>query len=300
MSFPVVILLFIHSCSSIDKAVPSLASTTILSSFEVVSNLDLEITETSGLETYNGNLLTHNDSDAKPVIYFLETNGIIKSQIEYREMTNIDWEDIAISDTDLYIADIGNNYGDRKDLKIYKIPISEIQNPAVQPEILTFEYDGQQSFTRQNQRHSLDGEAIVYAKDRLLLFSKDWVNFNTDVYEIETIKEKQKVTSLQNLDVDGLVTGATFNGSNRVVLCGYNSSLNPFVAILKLENGTLQIVERIKLPVINGAQIEAITYFETIGKDEVYYLSSEAVNLKLGEDEAKTNGQLYKMTLKIE
>ncbi|PRP67472.1 hypothetical protein BST86_10390 [Nonlabens agnitus] len=300
MIFLVVILLFIYSCSTIDKAVPSSASTTILSSFEVVSNLNLEITETSGLETYNGHLLTHNDSDAKPVIYFLDTNGIIKSQIEYREMTNIDWEDIAISDTDLYIADIGNNYGDRKDLKIYKIPISEIQNPAVQPEILALEYDGQQSFTRQNQRHSFDGEAIVYAKDRLLLFSKDWINFNTDVYAIEPIKEKQNVTSLQNLDVNGLVTGATFNGSNRVVLCGYNSSLNPFIAILKLENGTLQIVQRITLPVKNGAQIEAITYFETIGNDEVYYLSSEAVNLKLGEDEAKTNGQLYKMTLKIE
>jgi len=133
------------------------------------------------------------------------------------------------------------------------------------------------------------------------LFSKDWVNLTTDVYEINIKKGLQKILSKQNIPVDGLVTGATFNDKNRIVLCGYNSALQPFAAVLKInDNQELQLIQRIELPIENGAQIEAITYFKNENGNEIYYLSSEAVNLKLGEDEAKTNGQLYRMSLKID
>ncbi|SCY27686.1 hypothetical protein SAMN05192588_2006 [Nonlabens sp. Hel1_33_55] len=295
------ILLTTASCVT-QRQVPKIPrNATILKGFKVIADLDLEITETSGLETYKGQLITHNDSDAKPIIYIMGTDGNITAQTEFKNMNNVDWEDIAKSETDLFIADIGNNYGDRTDLKLYKIPLDQIYNSQVRPDLIELEYGAQKSFKRQNQKHSFDGEAIVYAKDRLLLFSKDWSNFNTDVYELALTNEKQKLLSIQNIGINGLVTGATFNGKNRIVLCGYNSALQPFAAVLKLNNnGDIALVERITLPIDNGAQIEAITYFETVNNQEVYYLSSEAVNLRLGEDEAKTNGQLYKMTLKIE
>lgn len=55
------------------------------------------------------------------------------------------------------------------------------------------------------------------------------------------------------------------------------------------------MVKKIDLP-IEGAQIEAIAYYgkDTNGKD-IYYLTSEAVNVKLGDDEAKIIGELYKL-----
>ena len=34
---------------------------------------------------------------------------------------NVDWEDITQDETHIYIADFGNNNGNRTDLKIYKI-----------------------------------------------------------------------------------------------------------------------------------------------------------------------------------
>jgi len=300
LSFTAIALLIV-GCGVSKKSVIGIGQKSLLQSFEIIADLDLEITETSGLESYNGYLITHNDSDAAPMIYFLDTSGTILSQVKFDQLKNTDWEDIAKSDTHLFIADIGNNYGYRKDLVIYKIALEDIKNASAQSELIELEYSAQNVFEKRNQKHSFDGEAIVYAKDQLYLFSKDWSRFSTDVYLLNQQKGKQNLVSNQNIPVNGLVTGATFNGKSRIVLCGYNSGLQPFVAVLKLnEDRKLELIERIDLPIKNGAQIEAITYFETIGNQEIYYLTSEAVNIKLGEDEATTNGQLYKMSLKIE
>ncbi len=272
-------------------------SSSVFKSFEVIADLDLEITETSGLEQYNARLLTHNDSDATPTVYFLDTKGKIEGSTTFSEMENVDWEDMTIGNESLYIADIGNNYGNRSDLTIYKIPVSSINDSQVQPEKIEFSYASQRNFERANQNHSYDGEALVYVNDELLLFSKDWVNFTTDVYRINDQLKNQKLERFQQLDVQGLVTGATFNGKDRIVLCGYNSGLEPFVAVISVNGGQLKLLERIALP-LAGAQIEAITFYQNKNQEEIYYLTSEAVNIQLGEDEATSNGQLYKLTLK--
>ena len=289
---------FLICIGCVPKKATITESSTLLRSFEVITDLDLEITETSGLEHYNGKLLTHNDSDATPTIYFLDTAGIIENSTTFSTMENVDWEDIAIGNNSLFIADTGNNYGDRTDLTIYKIPVSSIINPEVQPEKIQLSYAAQTKFERNNQNHSYDGEALVYVNGELLLFSKDWINFNTDVYRINDELKNQTLERFQQLDIQGLVTGATFNGKDRIVLCGYNSGLEPFVAVLSVNDGNLKLLERISLPIKNGAQVEAITYYNNSNTEELYYLTSEAVNIQLGEDEATSNGQLYKLMLK--
>jgi hypothetical protein len=287
---------FLLSCTSTRKV--STSNSNLMTSFEVITDLDLEITETSGLETFQGKLLTHNDSDATPTIYLLDTTGQIQRSTTFSKMQNVDWEDIAIGNSSLFIADIGNNYGDRRDLTIYKIPLDSIENRQVSPGKIEISYNNQKRFERDNQHHSFDGEAIVYLDGELLLFSKDWINFTTDVYRIQEKTGTQSLTSKQQLKVNGLITGATTNGKDRIVLCGYNSGLEPFVAVISNNNGDLELMQRIALPIKNGAQVEGITYFIAENDEEIYYLSSEAVNIKLGEDEAKTNGQLYKLRLK--
>ena len=294
-------MMCLTSCTVSKSVVSSSTQTSLLDSFEIITDLDLKITETSGLEFYNNNLITHNDSDTGSVIYFLDTLGTIQSQTEFKNIKNVDWEDIARSKEHFFIADIGNNYGNRKDLAIYKIPLKDLDNPMIVPKLLELEYNTQTDFEIRNQYHSYDGEAIVYVNDQLFLFSKDWTSFNTNVYALKQKPGKQKLVSTQNIPINGLVTGATTNGKNRVVLCGYNSGLDPFAVILKIKNdGSFELVERVILPLKNGAQIEAITFYKTKNNQEIYYLTSEAVNISLGDNEATTNGQLYKMTLKIE
>jgi hypothetical protein len=269
------------------------SNASILNSFEIVTDLDIKLTETSGLETMDGALITHNDSDAGPTLFFMTTDGVVQEEVTYNQMKNIDWEDIARSDQHFYIADIGNNYGDRKDLTIYKISIQDLKNEDAAVQRIAIDYKDQPNFERREQQHSFDGEAIVHKDDELLLFSKDWSNFTTDVYHLNTGSGKQSVIKKQTIQVNGLITGATHNGGDRIVLCGYDSLLQPFVAVLTYTNGNAVLQQRIDLPLDNGAQIEAITYYKTQNNLETYYLTSEAINLQLGEDEAQTNGQLY-------
>jgi hypothetical protein len=64
---------------------------------------------------------THNDSGNPPALYAITREGELIR--EYPVVAkNIDWEDIAIDDDGhLYIADVGNNDGRRKQVQVYRI-----------------------------------------------------------------------------------------------------------------------------------------------------------------------------------
>ena len=81
--------------------------------------LPLEINETSGLEYYKKNFITHNDSGGEPLLYEFNENGkiICKHKIDNCGM-NDDWEDLTSDNENFYVANSGNNYGERKDLSI--------------------------------------------------------------------------------------------------------------------------------------------------------------------------------------
>ncbi|ARN79077.1 hypothetical protein BST97_14360 [Nonlabens spongiae] len=56
------------------------------------------------------------------------------------------------------------------------------------------------------------------------------------------------------------------------------------------------ITSNYELPIKNGAQVEAIPYaYKDKKGKQVFYLSSEAAAIKLGEDEAQSDAELYKM-----
>ena len=88
-----------------------------------IGTLPESISESSGLVFYNDTLLiTHNDSGDKPMLYFINLKGKLVGQVLVENATNTDWEDLCMDDKgNLYIADIGNNNNDRRDLKIYKV-----------------------------------------------------------------------------------------------------------------------------------------------------------------------------------
>ena len=78
--------------------------------------------ETSGLEIVDDLFITQNDSGNDPIIYYIDFKGKIVNQREIIGFENNDWEDLAVDDQFIYIADMGNNYDTRKNLSIIKIP----------------------------------------------------------------------------------------------------------------------------------------------------------------------------------
>lgn len=263
--------------------------------FKTITNLSSELTETSGLEYYQNQIITHNDSGDSPTLYFLDTLGNIKQARTYSNMKAVDWEDITRDDTNLFIADTGNNYGDRKDLIIYKIKLEDLNNENAPVEQLKISYPNQTSFMRGEQNHPYDAESLVAIEDNLYIFSKDWKDQTTIIYKFNKQDPIQKAQYITSYDIKGLVTGATFDGLNTVTICGYNSNLTPFIYEVNYSNGTFDFKTKEEILIEGGAQVEGIISTNTNSSKESYYLSSEAVNIKLGEDESLTKAQLYKL-----
>jgi hypothetical protein len=263
--------------------------------FQLIKNLDAELTETSGLEYYNSLIITHNDSGDQPTLYFLDQKGTLLYSKTYKNMNAVDWEDITKDDTYLYIADTGNNHGNRKDLSIYKIALKELDNEDALVEKLHFSYPDQKKFEKGDQDHPYDAESLVAIENDLYLFSKDWKDQTTVIYKINKNKKDQEAQKVSSYNIKGLVTGATFNGKNTVLLCGYNSSLTPFVFKVHYENGAFEFLEKQEIGIYGGAQVEAISYLTTKNNKEVYYFSCEAANIQLGEDEALSQAKLYEL-----
>ena len=88
-----------------------------------------ELNEASGLvaSRINKNILwSHNDSGDKSRVFALDTNGNHVGTFYLKKCKNVDWEDIAAGPAPgkkksyLYVADIGDNFGDKKYKTIYR------------------------------------------------------------------------------------------------------------------------------------------------------------------------------------
>lgn len=87
-----------------------------------------ELVEASGLvasRSKPGLLWAHNDS-GRPELLALDLNGKVTGRVSVSGASVVDWEAMASgpcgSGTCLFIADIGDNEADRRDITIYRVP----------------------------------------------------------------------------------------------------------------------------------------------------------------------------------
>ncbi len=253
------------------------------STIEEKFELPDEIEETSGLLFFNEKIITHNDSGDGPYLYEIDTiNGNILRVITITNATHTDWEDISQDDTHIFIADIGNNNGDREDLKIYKILKSDYSSSTnVAAEIITFSYEDQTDFSSQPNNTNFDAEAIAVYQDSLLIFTKNWVDNKTNAYAIPKILGNHIAEKVSSYDVQGLITGVTYNPyTDAFLFSGYSSILLPFLIYIDQNRpSSLDVfggsVTRINLVssiyLEQGSQIEGIAFFSPTK----YYISRE-------------------------
>jgi len=264
----------------------------------VVEKFDLPIilSEASGAIFFNDKLIIHNDSGNDNKLHELDTiSGVVTRTVTVTNATNIDWEDIAQDATSIYIGDIGNNSGDRTDLKIYKINKNDYLNSTnITAEIINFNYSDQVGFTANPNNTEWDAEALIsFDANNLILFTKNWVDGITKAYSIPKNSGTYTVNSLATtLTSGGLITGATYNPSTeKVYLIGYNLILQPLVWVS--ENFTNNDIfsgtnTQTLLTSLGFEQVEAITY---IGANR-YFITSESFNFPPLSD----NGQLISFT----
>ena len=251
-----------------------------ISDFKEKFELPEKVKETSGLLFLDGKIITHNDSGNDANLYEIDSlSGTILRTISIANATNIDWEDLAENDTHLFIADIGNNNGNRQDLKIYTILKSDFKNNnSVSAEVISFSYEDQVSFVSQPNSSNFDAEGIVIYEDAVLIFTKNWVDLKTNVYKIPLTTGSHIASKVSTANVEGLITGAVFN-DNRFFLTGYETSLTPFLIYISYnrtpgEDIFLSGFNKISLKdeLEQGSQVEAIANIGLTGK---YYISRE-------------------------
>jgi hypothetical protein len=140
--------------------------------------LPKKLKEVSGIVyTEKENLFwTLEDSGNANKIYGLNVqNGAIDKTITIENTSNIDWEDITKDKAgNLYIGDFGNNDNVRKDLCIYKIDKSLLnQEKAIPAYKISFSYPEQKMFPPKKTALFFDVEGFFEYKNNFYLFTKN-------------------------------------------------------------------------------------------------------------------------------
>ena len=197
------------------------------------------ISETSGLILWNNYLWTHNDN-RDTNIYMLDTlYGRIVQAYPLTGIENKDWEEISQDEEYVYLGDFGNNSGNRKDLRIFKIAKASLTSGSPAIDSIKFSYSDQVDFTPAGNNTDFDCEAFIVTEDSIYLFTKQWVSNHTSLYSLPKNPGNHIAKLISSLDVNGLITGSTWLGSKRIIaLSGYSNRLVPFVYLLYDFNGS--------------------------------------------------------------
>ena len=272
-NYSFIILLILFGCSN-GKEKKDYENAVVLKSIV----LPKVINETSGLEILNEVFITHNDSGGEPSLYFFNMNGEITDSIKLEEKSfweiyNNDWEDITADEDYIYIADTGNNFGNRDNLNIIKVKKSD------------FSIDGKIEITYKDQetffslfprpKHKYDAEALFLIEDKIAMLSKDRSNLFTDLYLIDKeSSSRQVLESKVTYNVNSLITGGDYNEELRLLaLVSYNSKGSQYLILFEdfsLENLAEKEFMKFKIP-IEPAQIEAIKIID----NKTFWITTE-------------------------
>ena len=239
----------------------------------IVSEIELPISvyETSGLEIINNNLITINDSGNPSNLYYLNQDGELLFRRMFKELKNNDWEDLTADEEFIYIADIGNNFDTRENLRIIKTPINPENNSF---ELINFYYPEQDDFSFK-QLSFYDAEGLISIGDYLFIFTKNRAKKITEIYRLPKKAGNYAAELIGKIDVKSIVTAADYNNETMLLALTSTFDFNEYF-ILTIENFCPTKLNNInlnkfKIPVGN-TQIESIKIIDNFN----FWLTTEA------------------------
>ncbi|MDQ1806192.1 hypothetical protein RAH57_19565 [Chryseobacterium sp. CKR4-1] len=243
--------------------------------------LEDEVKETSGLDFFNGQLYTFNDSGNSPELFEIDKDSGKVLSILKIKAKNKDWEALTHDDSHFYIGDFGNNTGTRKDLEIYKVPFSNGRMGNDSIRTLSFYYPEQKEFVPKNTNNDFDAEAMIYLNGKLHIFTKEWSAKATSHYTIDPkADELQKAEKIETYKTDFVVTDAAYF-DHKLYLVGYTKKTEVFLDIFNETEPGIFFKERLKHYYLGSAT--SIGQIEGIAVDEKgVYISGEKFRYPLG------------------
>ena len=199
---------------------------------DLITELPASLIENSGLAVLPDGLLTHNDAGNPNELYRIDSldGSVLQTILVVGE--NEDWEDLAESDTHIFVGDFGNNAGNRTDLKIYRIDKAGLVNNIVNAQPINFSFADQIDFSENPNNHDYDCEAFFFWNDSLHLFTKNWVDNQTRHYVIPAEPGFYPSPVRHAFNAGGLITGADISEDGTVALLGYTEDGFNFMWLL--------------------------------------------------------------------
>ena len=221
------------------------ASTPNATASAMFSFSDPRITESSGLaaSSFDASVYTHNDSGDSARFFRVDSHGDTVAVYTLRGATNVDWEDMATS-TDaagnrlLYLADIGDNARNRKEIEVYEV--DEPRGPGGDVPWVRYR------FAYPDGAHDAEALLVDPRSHRLYIATKSLVS-NGELYAAPATLNKTSVNMLAPVrSVPPMTTSADFapDGSHIVLLTyfgaswadGIDGTLHPFRVPLQRQN----------------------------------------------------------------
>lgn len=249
-------------------------------------SLSKKIDETSGLEIINGQFITHNDSGGDPKLYYLDKKGKIVFERTLEGVKNNDWEDITKDDQFIYVANMGNNFDNRKNLSIVKTPIDPSSNKA---ELIEFIYPEQVDFTTGYLQSQYDAEALITIDDYLIILTKNKLKKITEIYALPKIAGKYEAKKIGSLNTQSIITGGDYDPETKLLALTGTLIFNEYY-ILKIQDFDLEIKEDYKIDMyeipIGTTQVEAIKIIDS----NTFWITSE-------DEKSSSSARLMKIKL---
>lgn len=177
------------------------------------------VEESSGLALHNDLIWTINDSGDDAYIYGLNQQGALVKKISINNGQNFDYEELAQDEKYLYVADIGDNFFQRKQLLIYRLSWEDIDRAehqgAVTAKLITVQLNDTSKFNHKYS-HNYDFEALSVKGDELWLFSKNRLDGNSELYRLPKQPGTYKVDSTVSFATKGLVTAADIHPTTQM------------------------------------------------------------------------------------
>ena len=175
---------------------------------------DARITESSGLATDPAGSLywTVNDSGDRGVAYGIGLDGTVQGTLNFRAQPR-DVEAVAVHEDRLYVADIGDNSGQRDFVRVYYFT-----NPRANGLTVTYHaYD----FSYPDGPHNAEA-LLVNESGRLFVVTKER---EAAIYEAPAKPDREGVNELEKVgSAPSNVTDGTFlPGGERIALLTYSS-----------------------------------------------------------------------------
>jgi len=189
-------------------------------SIPTAKSLSPVVNEISGIADSKRNpgyIWGQEDSGNPPQLYLIQHNGTVQKTIYIKGITNRDWEDMALSGNDIYVAETGDNNQVYNEYNFYKFPEPAATTDTVTAvENIRFQYpDG-----------SHDAEAFLVdplSKDIYIITKRD---NPSRIYKLSypfSFASVNMATAVGSLSYSGVVGAAVSNDGKEMLVKTYTA-----------------------------------------------------------------------------